>query len=67
MALQQKQKESDSGLTVETYWNIHIPKELVPWLIGVGIALLTGSGFLLSSDFSGPGQLEPPAPTEAKE
>lgn len=67
MALQQKPKDPDSGLSIETYWNIHIPKELVPWLIGVAIALLTGSGVLLSSDLSGPGQLEPLAPTEVKE
>ena len=67
MTLQQKPKESDTGLTVETYWNIHIPKDLVPWLIGVGIALLTGSSFLLSSDFSGPDQGDPFTPMEAKE
>jgi hypothetical protein len=66
MALQQKHKEPDSGLSIETYWNIHIPKELVPWLIGVSVTLLTGSGILFSSDFSGPGQVAP-APTEAKE
>lgn len=66
MTLQEKSKETDTGLTVETYWNIHIPKELVPWLIGVGAALLTGSGVLLSSDFGGPGQVVP-APPETQE
>ena len=66
MTLQQKHKEADTGLTVETYWNIHIPKELVPWLIGVCIALLTGSGLLLSSDFSSPAQVVP-SPMEAEE
>ena len=61
----QNPKKSDTGLTVETYWNIHIPKELVPLLIGIGVALLAGSGVVLSSDFNGPDQVAP-LPTEVK-
>ena len=64
--MEQKPREPESGLIVETYWNVRIPKDLVPWLIGVGVALLTGSGFLLSSDFNGPDQMEPPIQTEVQ-
>lgn len=64
MTLKEKQKEVDTGLTVETYWNIHVPKELLPWLIGIGVALITGSGLVLSSDISGPEPIKLPAPTE---
>ena len=64
--MEQKPRESNSGLTVETYWNVHIPKDLVPWLVSAGLALLTGSGLLLSSNFNGPEPPSPP-PTEVQE
>lgn len=65
--MEQKPREPESGLIVETYWNVRIPKDLVPWLVSAGLALLTGSGFLLSSDFSGPSQIEQPVQTEVQE
>lgn len=65
--MDQKPRGSDSGLIVETYWNVRIPKELVPWLVSAGLALLTGSGLVLSSNFTGPNQIEPPVQTEVQE
>ncbi|ESA37161.1 hypothetical protein N836_00340 [Leptolyngbya sp. Heron Island J] len=72
MSLEKPPQKPDSGLIIRA--SIEVSRELTkdlisglnPWLIPIGLALLTGSGIVLSPNFREPGQLEPPAQTEVK-